>query len=62
MGHALEDKPSSMSLYRHLARLKDPTLLAVLCEDAAACAGVPAGGAERNPSRATSFERTVPPF
>jgi len=29
-----------MSLYRHLARLKDPTLLAVLCEDAAACAGV----------------------
>ena len=38
--HVLEDKPSHVSFLAHLKRVRDPTLLAVLCEDAAACAGV----------------------
>ena len=38
--HVLEDKPSNVSFLAHLKRVRDPTLLAVLCEDAAACAGV----------------------
>ena len=38
--HVLEDKPSHVSFLAHLKRVRDPTLLAVLCEDAAACAGI----------------------
>ena len=36
----LRTKPKDKALVAHLKEVRDPTLLAVLCEDAAACAGV----------------------
>lgn len=36
----LSTKPENRTFLQHLKAAKDPTLLAVLCEDAAACAGV----------------------
>ena len=38
--HVLEDKPSHESFLKHLKKVRDPALLAVLCEDAAAWAGI----------------------
>jgi len=40
LGHLIETKPNDISLLNHIKNIRDPTTLAVLMEDAAACTGV----------------------
>ena len=40
MQHLIATKPRERTLFEHAKAAKDPTLLAVVCEDAAACCGV----------------------
>ncbi|KAJ1448393.1 cation efflux family-domain-containing protein [Pelagophyceae sp. CCMP2097] len=40
MSHVAAHKPANKTFFQHVKELRDPTLLAVLLEDSAACAGI----------------------